>query len=309
MACVAQEELGWLRQLRDVAGGVAGKVKPAWVDALCKRKPREAWQSFELADVMEQGMAREVTTSFITPPPRDAPSKHLLVERSQDRTEYVLSSETGEPLLLARSARGSQQVDIFVPTGGDPPVAVGPAFTLAADGPKHERWTLYSDRCECCEYLPESRACCSRVCRRELAHVRHAREDIGKGTLMYMEVDLPSLGEDGSPSVWCTRAGGDWGRLRLESKRPVWSPRIKSLTLDFYGRCSCASPKNFQLQAVGADGRGAAAGGPSRGRGGRTREAELLFGKIDDDAFVLDYKHPLGMAQAFAIALSTKDWQ
>ena len=35
----------------------------------------------------------------------------------------------------------------------------------------------------------------------------------------------------------------------------------------------------------------------------------MLFGKIDEDEFVLDYRHPLGMAQAFAVALSTKDWQ
>jgi len=191
-----------------------------------------------------------------------------------------------------------------VPTGGDPPVAVGPAFTMTAEGSRQERWTLFSERCECCEYLPQPRSCCSGACRRELAHISHAREDIGRGTVMAMEVDIPTLCEDGSPSIWCTRAGGEWGKKRLESKKPVWSPRIKSLTLDFYGRCSRASPKNFQLQLPGA-----AAAARAPGREGRPREAELLFGKIDDDVFVLDYKHPLSMAQAFSIALSTKDWQ
>lgn len=295
----AERQLGWFRQLGRLAGSVAEKVKPTWAS----RKPPidKDFISFELADVMEQGLARELTTSFITPPPKHAPSQHLRVHRSQDRAEHVLASEEGLPLLTARGQRDSGRVDFYVPLGGDPPVHMGPAFTLAChnDGDSEEqRWTLTSDRCEGCEYLPQARACCG-GCRREVAHIRHRRERIGQGQVMCMEVDVPALRADGTPSVWCSRAGGEWSKVALESRRPTWSQRIKSLTLDFYGRCTKASAKNFQLQLAGTQ------SVPRH----RKQESEMLFGKIDEDEFVLDYRHPLGMAQAFAVALSTKDWQ
>mmetsp|Transcript_103529 Transcript_103529/g.333840 ORF Transcript_103529/g.333840 Transcript_103529/m.333840 type:complete len:295 (-) Transcript_103529:250-1134(-) len=294
MAFVAQEDLTWLGQLRHAAGNIVEKVRPGWSSA-----PAGAWRSFELADAMEQGVAHEVTTSFTAAPPAERASAHLLVERSPDRSEYVLSTECGEPLLLARSKPGSPRVELYIPTGGDPPVAVGPAFTLTADDAGKSAWTLASARCECCEYLPPARAQChAGACRCELARIRHKREDIGKGTVMTMEVDLPALRQDRTPEVWCPRAGGDRSGLQLESRRPEWSKRIQSLTLDFYGRCNRASPKNFQLQLAR----------PQQPRQ-KKQEAELLFGKIDDDLFVLDFKHPLGMAQAFAIALTAKDWQ
>lgn len=302
MACIADEELSWLRQLLSVAGGAKGKVAPKLEAAL---QLAGAWRTFELADVMEQGLAREVTTDFITPSSQDVPARHFLVELSPHRSEYMLSSEVGEPLLLARTKPGSPHTDIYIPTGGDPPLAVGPAFRLLAETGEDnvERWTLVSGRCECCEYVPKSQrcSCCSgKASRRELAHIRHIREDIGQGTTMFMEVDLPSIQQNGAPAIWCTRTGGEWSKLQLVSRRPKWCSRIKSLTLDFYGRCSRASSKNFQLEAAGAE----------RQQGSKQRkEAELLFGKIDEDVFVLDCRHPLGMAQAFAIALTTKDWR
>jgi len=117
---------------------------------------------------------------------------------------------------------------------------------------------------------------------------------------MSVEVDLPALREDGTPEVWCPRSSQGRNKVRLESRKPTWSSRIKNLTLDFYGRCTRASPKNFQLQVEGTQ---------QNFKGKKLPEPEMLFGKIDDDAFVLDYKHPLGMAQAFAIALTTKDWK
>merc|ERR1719443_1205358 len=101
---------------------------------------------------------------------------------------------------------------------------------------------------------------------------------------MCMEVDLPALRSNGSPGIWCERTGS------------TQQEKLRLLTLDFRGRCSKASSKNFQLETPGI-------------RRGKKEDTELLFGKTDVDTFVLDYRYPLGMAQAFAIALSTKDWQ
>lgn len=70
--------------------------------------------------------------------------------------------------------------------------------------------------------------------------------------------------------------------------------------MDFYGRATKASPQNFQLKRAPdqADLQEVVSGDPV-----------LLFGKIDEKTFVLDYKNPLGMVQAFAIALTTKVWE
>ena len=82
----------------------------------------------------------------------------------------------------------------------------------------------------------------------------------------------------------------------MESRLPRWSKRLQSLALDFRGRVKCTSAKNFQLQLP-------------REKPCKEGDVELLFGKTAANTFVLDYKHPLGMAQAFGIALSTRDWQ
>jgi len=258
--------------------------------------------------------------SFITPPPPKTPSKHLLVRRSEDRLEHTLVSLADEPLLLARTSKDKCRIDIYIPTGGDPPVAVGPAFTLLAGSESHRKdsaaaedsdcqtWTLTSDRCECCQYVPSTRAGCSTGCpdggcqsmahKRELAKMWQRRESIGPAKIMCMEIALPEICEDGTPATWCTRNGGAraaCSALSFATRRPKWSQRIKSLVLDFYGRCTRASAKNFQLVAEGM-------------QDTKVKEADLLYGKTADDTFVLDYKYPFGMAQAFAIALSTNDW-
>jgi len=301
MACAQEGQLAWFRQLGRTAGRAVGLVKPDGDSAPLKQRIADVeeaqWRAFELADAMEQGLAMELTTGFVTPPREEEPAQRLKVTRSEDKEEHVLRSEGGEPLLVARSFEKGRRVDIYVPTGGDPPMAVGPAFSLSAEG-KGDRWTLTCERCECCEYLPQARACCSGAGKRVLAHIRHSREEIGGGSAMCMEVDLPALQSDGTPAVWCTRSGGaDQGsKLSLESRLPRWSKRLQSLALDFQGRATCTSAKNFQLQLP-------------REKPCKEGDVELLFGKTAANTFVLDYKHPLGMAQAFGIALSTRDWQ
>jgi len=299
MAPIQDDAHGWIDHVRGVAGNIA-MGKAAWTNSIQPWQQRHGqrgeWQAFELADVMELGIAREVTTSFITPPPLDAPTGRCLVEQSSNCCEFVLSSEAGEPLLVARTRPESSHIEIYIPAGV---AAVGPAFTMTAEGKKRDKWTLTSNRCECCEYLPLARAGCSTACRRrELMHIQHTKEDMGPGSGMTMEVAVPELRPDGTPAVWCARSSSPCNSVRLESRRPRWSPRLKSLTLDFFGRCSKASPKNFQLQLLGADQTCAS-----------QETVQLLFGKIQDNLFVLDYRQPLGMVQAFAAALSTKDWK
>jgi hypothetical protein len=78
----------------------------------------------------------------------------------------------------------------------------------------------------------------------------------------------------------------------LRNKSPHWNEGLRCWCLNFRGRVKLASVKNFQL--VLAD------DGDAR--------VVMQFGKVDKDAFVLDFNpRALSAVQAFAVALSTFD--
>jgi hypothetical protein len=325
-----EAELGWFAQLGRMAHKIAGRVTKRaqdW-DTPESSRTQAPWRSFELADVMEEGLAREVTTSYIAPRPNDDQETRLVVERSDDRMMYLLKSERDEPVLFAKvSKSNSDSVDMYIPTGGDPPTAVGPAFTLSrteAHGGAKDAWVLTSNRCECCEYLsPNKGVHCCKACKRDLMYIRQSPQELRGCQVMHIEVDMPQLRQDGTPAVWCHRlranglpgsaiaapapgaaaaAAGEAGGIRVVSRKPRWSARLKSLVQDFYGRCACASAKNLQMEVEGSQ-------LTSRNSQKTQPKPHLLHGKLGANTFVLDYKHPFGMAQAFAVALTTKDWK
>ena len=78
----------------------------------------------------------------------------------------------------------------------------------------------------------------------------------------------------------------------LESRRPKWNPRTETYELPFSGRANWASARNFQLVE----------------RDGVKDHAVLLYGKLEEDEFALDYAHPLSMLHALAIVLTTWGW-
>ncbi len=78
--------------------------------------------------------------------------------------------------------------------------------------------------------------------------------------------------------------------LQLHNKQPVWSDDTQAYVLNFHGRVTQASVKNFQL-VHSAD----------------EEYIVLQFGRISDDLFTLDYNFPLSALQAFSIALSSFD--
>jgi tubby-related protein 1 len=80
------------------------------------------------------------------------------------------------------------------------------------------------------------------------------------------------------------------GLVCLRNKEPVWNEQLKAYVLNFNGRVSMASVKNFQL--IDAD---------------RPQEVVMQFGKVDENVFTLDFAHPLSALQAFLIALSSFD--
>ena len=88
-------------------------------------------------------------------------------------------------------------------------------------------------------------------------------------------------------------------QLALKNRAPRWHEQLQCWCLNFKGRVSVASVKNFQLVA---------AVDPSHNISAEEQEKVILqFGKIGKDIFTMDYCYPLSTFQAFAICLSSFD--
>ncbi|KAL7601778.1 tubby-like F-box protein 6 isoform X1 [Lactuca sativa] len=82
--------------------------------------------------------------------------------------------------------------------------------------------------------------------------------------------------------------------LVLRNKAPRWHEQLQCWCLNFKGRVTVASVKNFQLAV-------------DSGGGVEEDDVVLQFGKIGKDIFTMDYRYPLSAFQAFAICLSSFD--
>lgn len=92
-------------------------------------------------------------------------------------------------------------------------------------------------------------------------------------------------------------AGQKDAPLVLKNKSPRWHEQLQCWCLNFHGRVTVASVKNFQLVAS-----------PENGPSGPEHEKIILqFGKVGKDLFTMDYRYPISAFQAFAICLSSFD--
>lgn len=296
---VFAEDCSWFRQLSRRFAQEASRHLPS---------ANKEWLAFDLADSLEQGLARELTTQY-TAACCDQKARALTVVRSEDRLEYLLMGEDDQPLMLAIARPSARRFDIYATDESGNHRALGPSFELAFSSDTLH-WELCAEQCGNCVYKTR----CSDVSRssgkRCLLRAHQARRAIGPGFAMSMGVELPSGGEvwcncqdrgapcsdDISPRVPLVEYGGSC--LKLESLKPRWSSRLRSLTLDFDGRCSRASAKNFQLAPC----RSGDAACPD------SKDTVLQFGKMRAHTFCLDFKAPLGVVQSFALALTTAFW-
>ncbi|KAA0160650.1 hypothetical protein FNF31_04201 [Cafeteria roenbergensis] len=134
--------------------------------------------------------------------------------------------------------------------------------------------------------------------RRELAVVGFDWDQMGPGK---MRAAVPRVHKNGAPFTFRAReavdslaaaaAHADSTRVvMLKNKRPQWDDSVGGHVLNFGGRVTCPSVKNFQM---GSD---------------ESEDATLLqFGKVDKDRFTLDFQHPLCHVQAFGIVMAAID--
>lgn len=87
------------------------------------------------------------------------------------------------------------------------------------------------------------------------------------------------------------------GLTILRNKAPRWHEHLQCWCLNFHGRVTVASVKNFQLVAT--------IDHSQPGGKGDEETVLLQFGKVGDDMFTMDYRQPLSAFQAFAICLTS----
>lgn len=259
-------------------------------------------RAFDEAEAMEAGEARCTIFTVLQPPVAE---QRLVVVRSVEQRVSTLLNAAGETLLMSRAAEDGLRFDIYVSHDGAPPLVArslfarsappepAPTFTLMASDGERNDWALISLQCERCSSNGKRRCGV-----RHMMRARHYLEPVGAGQAFCMDVLFPMRIESGARAVFCQSCGcggsaanGRWSP-ELTSRRPKWNTKHKSLSLDFRGRATMASAKNFQLESTASP-----------------RKPLFLYGKVADNKFVLDYSAPLGMVQAFAAALSVSHWQ
>jgi tubby-related protein 1 len=86
--------------------------------------------------------------------------------------------------------------------------------------------------------------------------------------------------------------------VRLRNKQPRWNERLKSYALNFGGRVKQASIKNFILMEDRYD-----------ENSEEKAPNAIIFGKVDENTFSLEFRHPLSLYQAFGISMSEFDFK
>ncbi|XP_072282134.1 tubby protein homolog isoform X3 [Pyxicephalus adspersus] len=76
----------------------------------------------------------------------------------------------------------------------------------------------------------------------------------------------------------------------LHNKAPSWNEETQSYVLNFHGRVTQASVKNFQI--INAE---------------DSEYIVMQFGRVAEDVFTMDFRYPMCALQAFAICLSSFD--
>lgn len=265
-------------------------------------------RAFDIAERMEEGLAREIVTEFMHPLRRSSRLWRFHVVRSEDKLQYRLFSDDGDFLMYARTLLDVRRVEFFLynPSEkesrgrdhGDLYDPSRPAFTMTFNKDKTE-WRIVQEKCEHCQFLPRHLSCSCHG-KQQVAVIRHTRKPIGDGIFNGMDVAIPGLYTDGSRVVWCPLAGrGDLGDFpednyeaqHLITKQPSWNDAVESLVLDFKGRNVTASAKNFQLALTQ-----------------KPDHVICQFGKIGPQTFSLDFRYPLSVIQAFGMSLTTLFW-
>jgi hypothetical protein len=140
--------------------------------------------------------------------------------------------------------------------------------------------------------------------RKDLGAVMYAPNVLGSRGPRKMQVAIPAVADEdaaGTSRGRATATGDECiltrmkdrnhaGLAYLINKPPRWNEQVGAYVLNFNGRVTMASVKNFQL--VDPD---------------EHNIVVLQFGRVAKDEFTMDMQFPISPLQAFAITLSSFD--
>ncbi|XP_070383116.1 tubby-related protein 3 isoform X2 [Dermacentor albipictus] len=283
-----------IAQVEDVSGGEGKKTQPAMSVPVMDLGP--------LADLLDQGQMEEFSmapcpqgTTIRCRITRDKkgvdkglyPTYYLHLEKEDSRKVFLLAARKRKKSATSNYLISVDPTDLS--RGGESFVGklrsnlLGTAFTIydCAEGPRQNTE--------------------KRSVRSEIGAVVYETNVLGFKGPRKMTVILPAMSKDhkrielkpsfehgGLLERWKSRNMENL--LELRNKTPVWNDDTQSYVLNFHGRVTQASVKNFQIV--------------------HENDADYIvmqFGRVTEECFSMDYCYPLCALQAFAIALSSFD--
>ncbi|CAI5438687.1 unnamed protein product [Caenorhabditis angaria] len=126
-----------------------------------------------------------------------------------------------------------------------------------------------------------------------LRRVNEIEKKVGSGDvkievrqlLKTLEEMKKALGESSNKTNNSATNSNNKRTVTMHNKTPFWNEHNQVYQLDFGGRVTQESAKNFQIEMDG--------------------KQVLQFGRIEGGAYTLDFRHPFSASQAFAVALAS----
>ncbi|XP_064985665.1 tubby-like F-box protein 1 [Musa acuminata AAA Group] len=314
----AKEEERWSRMLPELLGEIVRRVESSdgrWplrksvvsCACVCRR-----WREVTTGVVRPPTETGKITfpASLKQPGPRDLPIQCFIRRNKKNSTFYLYLSLTqtfvdkGKFLLAAQRFRHGAHVEYIISLNADDLSQGSNAYVgkLRSDffGTKFK---IYDSR-------PPPGGAKASSCpssRRFASNQISPQVPAGNFVISQVSYKFNLLKTRGPRRMLCTLkcpamvpSASDAGTMVLKNKAPRWHENLQCWCLNFHGRVTVASVKNFQLVA--------SSDAPNRA-GGADDDGDdpvlLQFGKVGDDMFTMDYREPLSAFQAFAICLTS----
>ncbi|XP_004294113.1 PREDICTED: tubby-like F-box protein 7 [Fragaria vesca subsp. vesca] len=274
---------------------------------VCKR-----WRDITKEIVRTPSANGKITfpSSLKQPGPSDFPHQCLIKRNKKTSTFYLYLAlspsftDKGKFLLAARRYRRGSHTEYIISLDADDISQGSNAYVgkLSSDF-LGTNFTIYDSQPPHSGAKPASRRSSRRFASKQISpQVPAGNFEVGQVSYrfnllksrgprrMICPLNCPASGESEN-SEMKKPDYGDGHNTVLRNKAPRWHDQLQCWCLNFHGRVTVASVKNFQL-VVALDPKG-------------DDETVLQFGKVGDDTFTMDFRHPLSAFQAFAICLTS----
>merc|ERR1719427_1869461 len=265
------------------SGGNPGNISPgidtANLELFCTRPAPQGFTMKCRVTRDKKGLDRHAYPTYFLHLERDDGKKIFLLagrKRKKSKTSnYLISVDATDLSRNGESFIGKLRSNV-----------IGTKFTVYNSGVKYGKSGLKQDRSNQ---------------REELALICYDTNVLGFKGPRKMTVVIPGMNSDhervpfvpnhDKETIQARWQGKKMDNLiELSNKTPIWNDDTQSYVLNFKGRVTQASVKNFQIVHQSDP-----------------DHIVMQFGRVADDVFTVDYNYPMNAVQAFAIALSSFD--